>query len=127
MDDLASALRRLADLHQSGILSDEEFRHGKERLLAGEDTTTPAQPVNPQGVWPATAAVPNASGHPDEVTRPGDATRSGLADRWVGITLVVVILVVLLLVARVVDDRVQSAASGDRPVLIASGAGHLPT
>lgn len=34
-DDLTSQLQRLADLHQQGILSDEEFAAAKTRLISG--------------------------------------------------------------------------------------------
>jgi hypothetical protein len=34
-DDLTAKLQRLADLHQSGVLTDAEFAAAKEQLLAG--------------------------------------------------------------------------------------------
>jgi putative oligomerization/nucleic acid binding protein len=34
-DDLTSQLQRLGDLHQQGILSDEEFAAAKSRLITG--------------------------------------------------------------------------------------------
>ena len=34
-DDLTAQLQRLADLHQQGILSDEEFAAAKSRLISG--------------------------------------------------------------------------------------------
>jgi Short C-terminal domain len=34
-DDLTSQLKGLADLHQQGILSDEEFAAAKSRLISG--------------------------------------------------------------------------------------------
>ncbi|MBO0843791.1 MAG: SHOCT domain-containing protein [Nocardioides sp.] len=34
-DDLTSQLQRLGDLHQQGILSDEEFAAAKSRLISG--------------------------------------------------------------------------------------------
>jgi hypothetical protein len=34
-DDLTSQLQRLGDLHQQGILSDEEFASAKSRLISG--------------------------------------------------------------------------------------------
>ena len=34
-DDLTAKLQQLADLHQQGVLSDEEFAAAKQKLLAG--------------------------------------------------------------------------------------------
>ena len=34
-DDLAAKLKQLADLHTSGVLTDEEFAAAKQKLLAG--------------------------------------------------------------------------------------------
>lgn len=34
-DDLTAKLQRLGDLHQQGILSDEEFAAAKSRLISG--------------------------------------------------------------------------------------------
>ena len=34
-DDLTSKLKQLADLHTSGVLTDEEFAAAKQKLLAG--------------------------------------------------------------------------------------------
>ena len=34
-DDMTSQLKRLGDLHQQGILSDEEFAAAKSRLISG--------------------------------------------------------------------------------------------
>ena len=34
-DDLTAKLQQLADLHNSGVLSDEEFAAAKQKLLAG--------------------------------------------------------------------------------------------
>jgi hypothetical protein len=33
--DLTSKLQQLADLHESGVLNDEEFAAAKQKLLAG--------------------------------------------------------------------------------------------
>ena len=35
VDDLTSKLKQLADLHASGVLTDEEFTAAKQKLLAG--------------------------------------------------------------------------------------------
>jgi hypothetical protein len=34
-DDLTAKLQQLADLHNSGVLTDEEFAAAKAKLLAG--------------------------------------------------------------------------------------------
>lgn len=34
-DDLTAKLQQLADLHNSGVLTDEEFAAAKQKLLAG--------------------------------------------------------------------------------------------
>jgi Short C-terminal domain len=34
-DDLTTKLKQLAELHQSGVLTDEEFTAAKQKLLAG--------------------------------------------------------------------------------------------
>ncbi len=58
---LSDELARLADLHQRGDLSDEEFARAKARVLAGQDAGVPN---------PAVQAV--------------NGLRRSQADRWLG-------------------------------------------
>lgn len=58
---LSDDLARLAELHQRGALSDDEFARAKARVLAGQDAGVPN---------PAVQAV--------------NGLRRSLADRWLG-------------------------------------------
>lgn len=58
--DIGDELGKLSDLHQRGVLSDEEFARAKQRVIEG-------QPAGPRA---ATAAV--------------NGFRRSLQDRWLG-------------------------------------------
>lgn len=91
-------LNRLADLHQRGILSDEEFAKAKARVLAGE-TSCGAGPTGSSGAWTSTGPSGTSYG-PGAAPRGGNryatpdggapainainALRRGRDDRWLG-------------------------------------------
>lgn len=54
----AEELKRLADLHHAGVLSDEEFAKAKERVLnASTRSSTSYAYASPQGGVPAVNAI----------------------------------------------------------------------
>lgn len=64
-------LNRLADLHQRGVLSDEEFAKAKERVLgAGARTSASYAYATPQSGAPVVNAL--------------NAFRRSREDRWIG-------------------------------------------
>jgi phage shock protein PspC (stress-responsive transcriptional regulator) len=62
---LSDELTKLQELHQRGVLTDEEFSRAKARLL--DESAAPAAPSTPS---PAVAAV--------------NALRRSASDRWLG-------------------------------------------
>ncbi|WP_343630048.1 PspC domain-containing protein [Roseateles sp.] len=93
-------LNRLADLHQRGILSDEEFAKAKARVLTGETAgTAGAAGAGTSGAWTSTGPTGTAYG-PDSASHGSaryatpqggapainaiNALRRSRDDRWIG-------------------------------------------
>jgi hypothetical protein len=88
----ADGIRELAQLHSEGLLTDEEFRAGKERLLPGLVSPMAAATVQASET-PSTASLGKAPVAP--------MASRGIDDRWLygvaaGATAVVVIVVALI-------------------------------
>ncbi|OWQ86846.1 hypothetical protein CDN99_19225 [Roseateles aquatilis] len=71
-------LNRLADLHQRGILNDEEFARAKAKVLEGGATRTSST----SWTCGASSAMPPPSGAP--AVSALNAFRRSRGDRWIG-------------------------------------------